>query len=155
MKISFTMIFVRSLGMLNRCCQCKRGRRHNLADVNSFKQLLNVRGWNRYLSRIFPWALNYNCGGPEYPHLFNSPAWDALESGDTDPLALAVGERWRRLAGAPCVTPGAYVQSLATRSEAQLGIHLLIFNCTVRVGAPFACGFLAQFKIGSLLPLHI
>ena len=24
----------------------------------------------KYLTRIFPWALNYSCGGPEYPHLF-------------------------------------------------------------------------------------
>ena len=75
----------------------------------------------RYLSRIFPWALNFNCGGPEYPHLFNSSAWDAIADGNADPLALAVGERWRRLASAPCVTPGPYVQMLATRSEAQLG----------------------------------
>ena len=25
---------------------------------------------SKYLPRIFPWSMNYDCGGPEYPQLF-------------------------------------------------------------------------------------
>ena len=33
---------------------------------------------SRYLSSIFPWSLNYACGGAEYPELFNLQAWSAF-----------------------------------------------------------------------------
>ena len=76
---------------------------------------------SQYLPRIFPWVLNYNCGGAEYPGLFNSPAWAAVERAETDPVAFGVAARWRRLQNAPFVEPGVHAQHLATRSEAQLG----------------------------------
>ena len=76
---------------------------------------------SRYLSSIFPWALNYECGGPEYPELFNVQAWSDLEMGSTDAVELGVASRWRRLQDAPVVTPGLHAQHLATRCEAQLG----------------------------------
>ena len=76
---------------------------------------------SRYLSSIFPWALNYACGGPEYPELFNLQAWSDMEAGSIDPVQLGVAERWRRLQDAPAVTPGLHAQHLATRSEGQLG----------------------------------
>lgn len=76
---------------------------------------------SKYLSSIFPWALNYACGGPEYPELFNLQAWMDMETGSTDPVQLGVAQRWRRLQDAPALTPGLHAQHLATRSEAQLG----------------------------------
>ena len=76
---------------------------------------------SQYLSRIFPWVLNYSCGGAEYPGLFNMEAWEALARADTDPAAFGVEARWRRLKNAPFVTPGVHAQHLATRSEAQVG----------------------------------
>ena len=76
---------------------------------------------SQYLPRIFPWVLNYNCGGAEYPGLFNSLAWAAVERAETDPVAFGIAARWRRLQTAPFVEPGVHAQHLATRSEAQLG----------------------------------
>ena len=76
---------------------------------------------SKYLPSVFPWALNYACGGPEYPALFNLQAWEDMEKGSIDPVALGVERRWRRLQGAPAVTPGLHAQHLATRCEAQLG----------------------------------
>ena len=32
---------------------------------------------SKYLPRILPWALNYDCGGAEYPRLFAD--WDEIE----------------------------------------------------------------------------
>ena len=81
---------------------------------------------SRYLSRIFPWALNYECGGAEYPELFNVQAWSDLEMGSTDAVELGVATRWRRLQDAPVVTPGLHAQHLATRCEAQLGSDWMV-----------------------------
>eukprot|EP00973_Karenia_brevis_P035223 4859479-Karenia_brevis.AAC.1 len=33
-----------------------------------------------YLSRIFPWALNYTCGDPDYHNLFSN--WEDLNDED-------------------------------------------------------------------------
>jgi len=76
---------------------------------------------SRYLTSIFPWILNYSCGGPEYPELFNLQAWEDMEQGSADPVELGVAMRWRRVQNAPVVTPGMHAQHLATRSEAQVG----------------------------------
>ena len=48
-------------------------------------------------------------------------AWEHIEKGSTDPVELGVEARWRRIQGAPYVTPGLHAQHLATRCEAQLG----------------------------------
>ena len=61
---------------------------------------------SKYLSSILPWALNYACGGLEYPELFNLQAWMDMETGSTGPVQLGVAERWRRLQDAQAVTPG-------------------------------------------------
>ena len=77
----------------------------------------------QYMSRIFPWVLNYSCGGAEYPGLFDKAAWSASEVGDDvhDPIALGVAQRWRRLANSPILRPGEAAQLYATRCEAQIG----------------------------------
>jgi len=72
----------------------------------------------KYPSRIFPWALNYACGGPEYPHLFTD--WSELDMDDGPLVTQAVEARWRRLPQAAYVTPGRYAQQQATRVEAQV-----------------------------------
>ena len=81
---------------------------------------------SRYLSSIFPWSLNYPCGGPEYPELFNLQAWSDMEMGSTEAVQLGIATRWRRLQDAPAVTPGLHAQHLATRSEAQLGSDWMV-----------------------------
>jgi hypothetical protein len=65
---------------------------------------------SRYLPRIFPFVLNYNCGGPEYPDLFGD--W-----GNAGPD----NNRWRRNHGEAFLSPGSHAQMLATRPEGQLG----------------------------------
>ena len=70
-----------------------------------------------YLSRIFPWALNFECGGPEYPD------FQVADEEDDDEL-LAAGRRQKRLrraAGAPFLTPQRHAKNLARRVE-MLGI---------------------------------
>ena len=81
---------------------------------------------SRYLSSIFPWSLNYACGGPEYPALFNVQAWSDMEMGSTDVVQLGIEKRWRRLQAAPVVTPGLHAQHLATRSEAQVASDWMV-----------------------------
>ena len=81
---------------------------------------------SRYLSSILPWSLNYACGGPEYPELFNLQAWSDMENGITEAEQLGIATRWRRLQTAPAVTPGLHAQHLATRSEAQLASDWMV-----------------------------
>ena len=73
---------------------------------------------SKYLPRIFPWALNYDCGGPEYPHLFSD--WKEMDEGNTEELAGSVQERWRRIADEAPLLDGDYAAMLATRPESQL-----------------------------------
>ena len=107
-----------------------------------------------YMSRIFPWALNYSCGGAEYPYLFGD--WKLQSKGNADAIPLAAKERWRRLAGAAILTPGLYAQQQAMRPEAQIAadwmlvpaarnlhwryevLHSSFLSCTqkVRAGVP-------------------
>ena len=85
---------------------------------NQFEDQFN----SRYLPLAFPWALNYNCGGPEYPHLFGKNPLDVSDVDELADLVIAgVRARWRRLGDAPVMLPGTYSQHLATRSEAHLG----------------------------------
>ena len=64
-----------------------------------------------YLSRIFPWALNFECGGPEYPD------FQVRDENDEDQLLLAQQRqtRWRRYPGAPMLTPQRHARNLARR----------------------------------------
>ena len=63
-------------------------------------------------------ALNYDCGGPEYPHLFSD--WKEIDEGNTEELAGSVQERWRRIADEAPLLDGDYAAMLATRPESQL-----------------------------------
>ena len=75
---------------------------------------------SKYLPRIFPWSLKFDCGGPEYPKLFGD--WSALDRCNNPYSELFnIEERWRRHPEAAVVTPGVYAQMLSTRSECQLG----------------------------------
>ena len=76
-----------------------------------FEQQFN----NEYLSRIFPWALNYSCGGPDYANLFDN--WDHLDDENYSSRENA----WsRRPPDAPILDAGKFAQMLATRCEAQI-----------------------------------
>ena len=59
---------------------------------------------SKYLTGIFPWALSYACGGPEYLELLSLQAWEDMEKGSTEPVELGVAARCRRLQDAPTVT---------------------------------------------------
>ena len=77
---------------------------------------------SKYMPRIFPWALNYDCGGADYPDLFTR-----YDDNDPDSRAAAVKTVWRRVADEAMVTPGIYKEMLATRPEKQLaGDWLLV-----------------------------
>jgi hypothetical protein len=73
---------------------------------------------SKYLPRIFPWALNYDCGGAEYPKLFAN--WDEILQSQEKLLKEGVQQRWRKIAGEAVLEPGAHAQMLATRPEMQI-----------------------------------
>ena len=98
---------------------------------------------SKYLPRIFPWVLNYDCGGPEFPGLFEN--WDNLIENQNELLARGLQQRWRKLAQEAALVPGGYAQMLATRPEMQVAgnwpyslnhnlhaytmvVHLFLFN---------------------------
>ena len=72
----------------------------------------------KYTPRIFPWALNYDCGGAEYPDLFTD--WDELLRSEEECVANSVQQRWRRLADEAPLFPGDYAAMLSTRPETQV-----------------------------------
>lgn len=65
---------------------------------------------SKYLPGIFPFVLNYPCGGPDYPDLFGN--WD--DGGEVPK------KRWRRENDEAFLSPGAHAQMLASRAEAQI-----------------------------------
>ena len=67
---------------------------------------------SKYMARIFPWALNFDCGGADYPDLFTR-----YDEDDPESKATAVRNTWRRIANEAKVTPEIYKQMLATRPE--------------------------------------
>ena len=76
-------------------------------------------------SRVFPWALNYDCGGADYPGLFAD--WESLESSmvqraGTEPVKQ-LRERWTRIYGEAILLPGAYAKMLACRPETYTHTH--------------------------------
>ena len=59
---------------------------------------------SKYMPRIFPWTLNYDCGGPEFPGLFGN--WDDI-IGDQDALLQrGIKQRWRKPAKEAALVPG-------------------------------------------------
>ena len=67
----------------------------------------------QYMSRIFPWALNYSCGGADYPDLFTN--WESSSTTSRHPEKV-----WRKTHDEAVLRPGPYAQMLATRCEAQV-----------------------------------
>ena len=71
-----------------------------------------------YLPSIFPWALNYECGGPEYPDLFSD--WSEIERTANSGNSAGMQQRWRRVQGEAILLPALYSEMLATRPEVQI-----------------------------------
>jgi len=74
---------------------------------------------SKYMPRIFPWALNYDCGGPEFPGLFEN--WTEMITDQEQLLQRGIKQRWRKMAGEAAVLPGDYAKMLSTRAEMQVG----------------------------------
>ena len=77
---------------------------------------------SEYNCRVFPWALNYDCGGADYPDLLAD--WESVESSiaqraGTEPVKHLRG-RWRRINGEAALLPGEYAKMLACRPEVQM-----------------------------------
>ena len=79
---------------------------------------------SKYMPRIFPWSLNYDCGGAEFPALFEK--WEDILSDQDELLARGIQERWRKLAGEAALVPGEYAQMLATRPEMQVAADWML-----------------------------
>ena len=73
---------------------------------------------SKYLPRVLPWALNYDCGGAEYPDMFGK--WDDSIENENTLLAQSIKHRWRKLADEAVLTPGEHAKMLSTRSEMQI-----------------------------------
>ena len=74
---------------------------------------------SKYLPRVFPWALNYDCGGAEYPALFAN--WDDILENQNALLAQGIQQRWRKIADEAVLLPGEHTKILSTRPEMQIG----------------------------------
>ena len=72
----------------------------------------------KYLPRVFPWALNYDCGGAEYPELFAN--WEEIFENQENLLAQGVRQRWRKIAEEAVLVPAEHAKMLATRPELQI-----------------------------------
>ena len=66
---------------------------------------------SKYMPRVFPWALNYDCGGAEYPKLFAN--WEDLADNQDKLLAEGIQQRWRKIADEAVLVPGEYAKMLA------------------------------------------
>ena len=89
----------------------------DVSTSNSFENQFT----SSYNCRVFPWALNYDCGGPDYPDLFADWSW--LESTIAERQGSGAGElreRWRRVQGEAPLLPGDYAKMLACRPEMQI-----------------------------------
>ena len=96
---------------------------HTLQSISNLTIRMSSKFENqfvsKYTSRIFPWALNYDCGGAEYPNLFMD--WEESLRGEQGCVAASIQTRWRRLQNEAPLLPGDYAAMLATRAETQLG----------------------------------
>ena len=95
---------------------------HALKSVSSLTVKMSNEFENQFVSkytpRIFPWALNYDCGGAEYPNLFTD--WDELLRGEEACVAESISQRWRKIHGEAPLLPGDYASMLSTRVETQV-----------------------------------
>ena len=93
---------------------------HAVGSVNGMtlemSSVFDEQFHSQYMPRIFQGALNYDCGGADYPDLFSSYDEDKV----LDHLRAAVPARWRRAGKEAMVSPGEYKQMMATRPESQL-----------------------------------
>ena len=77
-----------------------------MADKTSVLELSTSNSFeNQFISqyncRVFPWALYYDCGGPDYPELFGDWAWLEKQighAGSSDETCV-LRDRWRRIQG--------------------------------------------------------
>ena len=67
---------------------------------------------SKYMPRIFPWSLNYDCGGPEFPALFEN--WEDMISDQEELLKRGIRQRWRKLGEEAALVPGDYAKMLQT-----------------------------------------
>ena len=72
----------------------------------------------QYMSSIFPYALNYPCGGADWPELFGN--WDALDEKDAAHHEGLLKRRFRREKDEAVLPPEKYAQMMATRAEVQV-----------------------------------
>ena len=79
---------------------------------------------SKYMPRIFPWSLNYDCGGPEFPALFEN--WEDMISDQDELLKRGIQQRWRKLPEEAALVPGEYAQMLATRPEMQVAADWML-----------------------------
>ena len=79
---------------------------------------------SQYLPRVFPWALPFDCGGPDMPHLFAPKGVDG--EAEENALDRSVTTRWRRKENEAKLLPGPYAKMLAARSEAQIGADWML-----------------------------
>ena len=91
----------------------------NVVDMQvPMSNVLEEQWVSQYLPRVFPWALNYDCGGSDFPKLFAD--WSTIMQSEDSVLREGIQQRWRRIADEAVVTPGDYAKMLATRPEMQV-----------------------------------
>ena len=90
----------------------------NVSTSNAFDNQFS----SHYNCRVFPWALNYDCGGPDYPDLFSDWSWleRALSQRECSGEVGELRERWRRAQGEAPFLPVDYVKMLACLPETQI-----------------------------------
>ena len=76
-----------------------------------------------YMPRTAPWALNYSCGGADYPGLFSG--WTVQETTRAEGKTVTA-EPGRRTHGEAPLLPGPYAQMLATRPEMQVAADWML-----------------------------
>ncbi len=108
-----------------------------------------------YLSRVYPWALNFECGGPEYPDFF------ALDDDDGEALRRharrVTGER--RPEAAAVLTPQRHAKNLARRIEMQIagdwGLVPGAHNLTMRYAALKHAHLACRMRVSDDRPLDV
>ena len=88
----------------------------------SFSNMFEEQFVSQYTSRTFPWALNCDCGGADYPDLFADWEWieQRLAQEHGSEVVGKLRDGWRRVNGQPPLLPGEYAKMLARRPEMQI-----------------------------------